>query len=159
MTAKNKKLEITSGIVGGLYAAIHVIVAIILITGAATSGGINTEGLGILVFFLIPLLVFAVGLVIVSAVLAIWSVASVVLPMRAQNVGTIRKVAIVTSILLAIKMFIEVNFIFGIVVRGFREGNYLRAILTILFIILSVVWFVLNIIRAKIYKVKKGEEQ
>lgn len=154
MAEKNKKLEIASAIVGGLYAAIHIALAVIFITEARISGEVNTEGMGIFVFFYFWLQILIVSIAIDTTAFAIWCVAAIIIPLRAESVKTIRRVAIANIVFLVLRMIIDVNFVFGFIVNGFRDGDYLRAILTILFIILTITWFVLNIIRAKIYKNK-----
>ena len=159
MPEKNKKIEIASAIVGGIYAAVHVVVAVILIMSVATSGGINTEGMGIVALFLYAVMVFAVAVTVVATAFAIWCLISVISAARAEDLPKVRIIAIITCIVLAFRMLFDVNFVFGFIVNGFRDGNYLLSILTILYIILTLTWFVLNIIRAKIYKVKKGENQ
>lgn len=159
MTQKNKKLEIASGIVGGVYALVHMILAAGLFGEAAILGGTSTEGMGIIVLFFYSIQFVAVLFAIAAAAAAVWCVAAVIIPLRTQNVKTVRRVAISVIVLLVLRMIIDVNFIFGFVVNGFRDGDYLLAILSILYIVLTLGWFVLNIIRTKIYKVKKDSNQ
>lgn len=155
MTEKNKKLEIASAIVGGLYAAIHVVLAVGLSGGAAVFGDISTAGMGIVAIFFYAFTYIAVIFAIAAVAAAIWCVAVVIIPLRTKSVTTVRRVAISAIVLLILRMLIDINFVFGFVVNGFRYGDYLRAIITILFIILTLTWFVLNIIRIKIYKTKR----
>ena len=110
--------------------------------------------MGIFVFFYFWLQILIVSIAIDTTAFAIWCVAAIIIPLRAESVKTIRRVAIANIVFLVLRMIIDVNFVFGFIVNGFRDGDYLRAILTILFIILTITWFVLNIIRAKIYKNK-----
>lgn len=159
MAEKNKKLEIASAIVGGIYAAINAIPAMHLVAEAASSGGVNTEGTGILALFLYSVQFIGFMFVFAAVAFAIVCLALVILPLVYKNPSARRKIAIAACILLSFRMLIDICFVFGIVVNGFRDGDYLIAIMTILSAILTIAWFVLNIIRAKIYKVGKGENQ
>lgn len=153
MTTKNKKLEIAAGIVGGIYALFHVVLAIVVIVMIATAGEVNWAGMGILVVVMYPIvkfLMFAIPVLLMTV--AVVCIALVLLPLRFNSPSSLRKIAVTTIVLLVIRMLFDVNFVFGFIVNGFRDGDYLLAILTVALVLLTIAWFILNVIKAIIYK-------
>ena len=159
MAEKNKKLEIASAIVGGIYAAVHIALAAVLFAATAAYRGVTIKDMGLAIIFLYSVQFVVYIFALSAALFSIWCVAAVIIPLCSKSAATVRRVAVTNIIFLALRIFIDVNFVFAFIVNGFRYGDYLRALLTILSIILTVTWLVLNIIRAKIYKVGKGENQ
>lgn len=158
MMVKSKPLEIASGIVGVLFAAAFAVIVFLQIV-KITSIDWNTEGAenaGILVFLIsLPMKIMLDIIAIAISLLAVYYIVSAVLPIFLRKISALRVFAIITSILLALEIITQSDNIFKYIFDGFRNGNYLYAMLSIAFAVLTLAYFLLNVTKAVIYKKQK----
>lgn len=165
MKTKNKPIEIAAAIIGGIFAAIHIIVAVYAIIvlkdpnywqlQKPTASSFLGPGLLFVVFaeFVGKTLGFMFAVLTIGV--AVFLLAAEILPLCFNNTKALRIISIVTSCLLAYLMLLEVSLFFGEAVRGFRDGNFLSGMLTTVFLLLGMGWFALSVTKAVIYKNKK----
>ena len=154
MTARNKQIEIASAIIGGIFTAIHVAVAIYLILWLSDPSFWSIQSTGFAALFEVPAkAIFFLGVVGVFGI-ALLLIAAEILPFCFNGVKAQRVIAIVTSSLLGGVGFFEATIFIGNVAEGLRGGNYATALLILAFFALAAGWFALNITKAIIYKQK-----
>ena len=163
MTTKNKPVEITTAIVGGIFTAIHIIAAVYCIMGLADpnlwqlqSPGSSEMASIIVVFIELLGKTISVLFAVLTIGIALLMLVAEILPLCFKSTKALRIISIVTSCLLADIMLLEVILFFGGAVRGFRDGNYLSGMLTTVYLLLGIGWFALNVTKAVIYKNKQS---
>ena len=153
---QNKALNISSGVIGTLFAAAHLAFAVYLIRFMLADGLTDLNGSGqemlIVGFFFILVEFVAIAAVIGMAFFGLFYIASSMVTIFAKHGKTIRVFAIINCVFISLETLEEVNFIFGMIVRGFRDGNYLSAFAGTAIFLTTVTWLVLNIILARKYK-------
>lgn len=155
MTTKNNPIEITTAIVGGIFTAIHIIVAIYLMLGLSNPSFWSLQSTGFAALFEIPIKFIIVVLVLAAVAVAMILLILEILPLCFKSAKAGRVIAIVSSSLLGIIIFYEVIIFMENAVSSLRGGNYLSAMPTMTFFALATSWFALNITKALIYKEKK----
>ena len=153
---QNKALNISSGVIGTLFAAAHLALAVYLIRFMLADGLTDLNGSGpemlIVGFFFVLVEFIAIAAVVGIAFFGLFFLASSMVTIFVKHGKTIRVFAIINCVFIALETLEEINFIFGIIVRGFRDGNYLSAFAGIMIFLTTVTWLILNIILAQKYK-------
>ena len=150
----NKKLNIASGVIGTVFAAAHIALVIYFIcnfvvgNGAFDFGDYGIAGLAV-AFFAVILKFIMMAVVVIVAFAGLFYLASSMVTIFVKSDKPRRVFSIINSVFLSIETFVEVTFVFGIIVRGFREGNFLSAFAAAAVFITTVSWLVLNIIVAQ----------
>ena len=162
MRERNKKLEITSAIVGGIYTAVHVVVAIYIIIGLVDPSIWQLQAPDpamasiIVVFVAWAAKAFSVLIAFFTIGIAVLLLTAEILPLCFKSTNALRVIAILTCLLLTDILLLELILFFGGAIREFRDGNHLSSLLTTGFLLLGIAWFVLNIIKSVIYKKKQS---
>ena len=164
MKTKNKPIEITTAIVGGIFAAIHIIAAVYAIIGLVDPNFWQLHSLenpdpamGSILIVFIEFAGKALGFMFAFLTIgvALLLLIAEVLPLCFNSTKAVRIISIVTSCLLAEIMLLEVILFFGYAVRFLRDGSYLSGILTTVFLLLGISWFALSVTKAVIYRNRK----
>lgn len=155
----NKKIRISCGVIGTLFSLAHLALAIylicVMVKGKLDLSEYGIAGLVIAVFAVIGI-ILAIAVVIVASALGLYYLPASMVTIFAKSDKAVRIFSIINCVFIAFELLIEITFIFGTIVNGFRNGNYLAAFGGITLFFATVSWFALNIILAK--KPKKIEE-
>ena len=150
---QNKALNISSGVIGTLFAAAHLALAAYLIRSMFADGITDLNGSGpemlIVGFFFLLVEFVAIAAVIGITFAGLFYLASSMVTIFAKSNRARRVFAIINCVFISLEILEEVSFIFGTIVRGFRDGNYLSAFAGIMIFLTTVTWLVLNIILAR----------
>lgn len=163
MKTKNKAVEITTAIVGGIFTVVHIIAAVYCIMGLADPNlwqlqGPGSSAMASIIVVFIELLGKAIGVIFAVFIIgvALLLIVAEILPLFFKSTKALRIISIVISCLLADIVFLEVILILNNAASLFREGNYPSAILACAFMLLGIAWFALSVTKAVIYKKKQN---
>ena len=152
---KNIPVEILAGLTGLLVAAAHVLLVVYVIMAIGDPNIWDIEKLGILTIFLMPVQIVFIMLVAFTGIIALFAIIFAIVPMCLKNTTALRVVAIITSVLVAIELVILCLVTYDMIVSGFQNGDYTTAMISLGAIALAFVWFLLNVIKAIIYRKRK----
>lgn len=152
---KNIPVEIFAGLTGLLVAAAHVLLVVYVIMAIGEPDIWDVESMGILTLFLMPVQIVFIMLVAITGIIAIFAIVFAIVPMCLKNTTALRVVAIITSVLVAIELVILCLVTYDMIASAFQNGDYTTAMIPIGAIALAFIWFLLNVIKAIIYRRRK----
>lgn len=157
----NKKLSISSGVIGVTVALAHIALAIgLIIYMVINKGVINLEDMGIaaiaVAIFAAIAIVIAIAAVIVSLFMGLFFFSSSLVTLFAKKDKARRVFAIINCVFLAMEILVEVIVFFTSIGRAFNGEGFLLVLISAVALAVTVSWFALNIVLAK--KPKQIEE-